>query len=141
MAYENQLDWLRDRGVQIDHKGRIIVSLPTIPDADVYDADLADEEREPTIAELMRRDVNVRLSGSRGRRRRGRSNAPKHSSHAAQTHEPSPSARIGRPVIGAEVRVYVQTSIAQRTREILARNGVTLADVFDDYARELPDAS
>ena len=139
MAYENQLDWLRDRGVQIDHKGRIIVSLPTIPDGDVYDVDLAGEELEPTIAELMRRDVNVRLSGSRGRRRRGHPKTPKHCSHAAQSQEPS--TRIGRPAIGAEVRVYVQTSIAQRTREILTRNGVTLADVFDGCVKELPDAS
>ena len=25
MSYDDELDWLRDRGVQIDHKGRIIV--------------------------------------------------------------------------------------------------------------------
>ncbi|MHB8441185.1 MAG: hypothetical protein ACYDBM_03920 [Candidatus Tyrphobacter sp.] len=48
---------------------------------------------------------------------------------------------MGRPVIGSEVRVYVQTSIAQRTREVLTKHRMTLADVFDDYARELPDAS
>lgn len=141
MAYDNQLDWLRDRGVQIDRKGRVIVRLPAIPDADAYDRNLDDEDREPTIAELMRRDVNVRQGGSRGRRRRGRSKPAQSSRYAAQAREPAPSARIGRPVIGSEVRVYVQTSIAQRTREMLAKHGVTLADVFDDYVRQLPDAS
>ena len=138
MAYDNQLDWLRDRGVQIDHKGRIIVSLPAIPDDDIHD--VADDEREPSITQLMRRDVNVRLGGSRGRRRR-RSSKAVSSSHASRTQEPAQTARMGRPVIGSEVRVYVQTSIAQRTREILTKRGMTLADVFDDYARELPDAS
>ncbi len=139
MAYDNQLDWLRDRGVQIDHKGRIIVSLPAIPDDDIRDVD--DDEHEPSIAELMRRDVNVRLGGSRGRRRRRASKAVSSSHHAARTQEPAQTARIGRPVIGSEVRVYVQTLIAQRTREVLTKHGMTLADVFDDYARELPDAS
>jgi hypothetical protein len=139
MAYDNQFDWLRDRGVQIDHKGRIIVSLPTIPDNDICNVD--DDEREPSIAELMRRDVNVRLGGSRGRRRRRASKAVSTSHHAAQTQEPAQTARMGRPLVGSEVRVYVQTSIAQRTREVLTKHGMTLADVFDDYARELPDAS
>ncbi|MHB8432258.1 MAG: hypothetical protein ACYDCA_01395 [Candidatus Tyrphobacter sp.] len=63
------------------------------------------------------------------------------SHHAARTQEPAQTARMGRPVIGSEVRVYVQTSIAQRTREVLTKHRMTLADVFDDYARELPDAS
>ena len=139
MGYDNQLDWLRDRGVQIDHKGRIIVSLPTIPDDDVCGVD--DVEREPSIAELMRRDVNVRLSGSRGRRRRRPSKTVSSSHHAARTQKPAQATRIGRPVIGSEVRVYVQTSIALRTREVLTKHGMTLADVFNDYARELPDAS
>ncbi len=138
MAYDNQLNWLRDRGVQIDHKGRIIVSLPAMPDDDICDVD--DDERAPSIAELMRRDVNVRLGGSRGRRRRRASKAVS-SSHPARTQEPAQTARMGRPVIGNEVRVYVQTSIAQRTREVLTKRGMTLADVFDAYARELPDAS
>jgi hypothetical protein len=138
MAYDNQLDWLRDRGVQIDHKGRIIVSLPAIPDNDICNVD--DDEREPSIAELMRRDVNVRLGGSRGRRRRRASKAVSTSHHATQTQEPAQTARMGRPLVGSEVRVYVQTSIAQRTREVLTKHGMTLADVFDDYARELPDA-
>lgn len=139
MAYHEQLDWLRDHGVQVDHKGRIIVSLPSVPDDERYDVDDVDE-REPSIRELMRRDVNVRITGSRGRRRRGRSKSLKCSHNAAQPHEPTVS-RIGRPAIGAEVRVYVQTSIAQRTREILATHGMTLADVFDDYVRSLPNAS
>jgi hypothetical protein len=139
MAYDNQLDWLRDRGVRIDHKGRIIVSLPAMPDGDIRDVD--DNEREPSIAELMRRDVNIRLGGSRGRRRRKASNAVSSSHHAARTQEPAQTARMGRPIIGSEVRVYVQTSIAQRTREVLTTRGMTLADVFDDYVRELPDAS
>ncbi len=139
MAYDSQLDWLRDRGVQVDHKGRIIVSLPAIPDDDIRDVD--DVEREPSIAELMRRDVDVRAGGSRGRRRRRAAKAVSSSHHAARTQEPAQTVRMGRPVIGSEVRVYVQTSIAQRTREVLTKNRMTLADVFDDYARGLPDAS
>jgi len=138
MAHHEQLDWLRDHGVQIDHKGRIIVSLPTVPDDEIYGVNDG-EDREPSIQELMRRDVKVRTTGSRGRRRRGH---PKkvQSRQAAQPQECT-SPRIGRPTIGSEVRVYVQTSIAQRTREMLAKQGLTLADVFDDYARSLPDAS
>lgn len=139
MAYDNQLDWLRDRGVQIDHKGRIIVSLPVMPDDDIRAVD--EDVREPSIAELMRRDVNVRLGGSRGRRRRRASKAVTSSHHTARSQEPAQTARMGRPVIGSEVRVYVQTSIAQRTREVLTKHGMTLADVFDDYVRELPDVS
>lgn len=135
----NQLDWLREHGVHIDHKGRIVVSLPVVPDGDVYDRDPLDEH-EPSIAELMRHDIDLRHVGSRGRRRRGRPKAVKHDNCAAQAQSLQ-STRIGRPMIGAEVRVYVQTSIAQRTRELLASNGLTLAEVFDDYARQLPDAS
>ena len=138
MAHHEQLDWLRDHGVQIDHKGRIIVSLPAVPDDESYE--IGDDEREPSIRELMRRDVDVGSSGSRGRRRRTPSRKTQHSRHAAQPQEYSAS-RIGRPTIGVEVRVYVQTSIAQRTREILSQHGMTLADVFDDYARGLPHAS
>jgi hypothetical protein len=140
MAYDSELDWLRDRGVQIDHKGRIIVSLPSVPDDDIYDLDQLDE-REPSIAELMRRDINVRRVGSRTRRRRGASKAVRPSQRAARTLEPAHAARIGRPIVGCEVRVYVQTSIAQRTREILTRHGMTLAEVFDNFARELPNVS
>ena len=66
MSYDDELDWLRDRGVQIDHKGRIIVSLPEIPDEVDFDV----VEREPSIAELMRHEINPRRAGSRGRRRR-----------------------------------------------------------------------
>lgn len=79
----NQLDWLREHGVQIDHKGRIVVSLPVIPDGEVYDRDPLDEH-EPSIAELMRRDVDLRHVGSRGRRRRGRPKAVKRDTCAAQ---------------------------------------------------------
>jgi hypothetical protein len=42
--------------------------------------------------------------------------------------------RVGRPIIGDEVRVYVQTSIGQRTRELLAEHNVSLAQVLDEYA-------
>jgi|SRR5579872_1835137 len=140
MASDNELDWLRDRGVHIDHKGRIIVSLPLVPDGEVYDRDLP-EEHEPSTTELMRRDVDVRHAGSRGRRRRGVSKPAQSSQRAARSNETSQASRIGRPIIGSEVRVYVQTSIAQRTRDILLQRGVTLADVFDDYVRRLPNVS
>ena len=88
---------------------------------------------ESSIVELMRRDVNLRIGGSKGRRRRqpqdSRSGSPSH-------REPSHGvvSRIGRPTIGAEVRVYVQTSIGQRTRELLAEHNVSLAQVLDQYA-------
>jgi hypothetical protein len=45
--------------------------------------------------------------------------------------------RIGRPTIGAEVRVYVQTSIAHRTRELLTEHRVSLAQVLDECADRL----
>ena len=132
MTNRDELEWLRDRGVRIDHKGRIIVSLPT------PELEFKGEELEPTIAELMRREV-PRTGGSRGRRRRApRPNLKREK--PAQTDEPVQS-RMGRPVIGAEARVYVHTSISQWTRQILAQRGMTLADVFDDCARELEHGS
>lgn len=135
MPYDEELNWLRDRGVQIDRKGRIIVSLPTLPDDDV---DLI--EREPSIAELMRHDVDPRAAGSRGRRRRRSSTPVQHDLRAARTYH-QPAARAGRPTIGLEVRIHVQTMIAQETRDTLARHRVTLADVFDDCARKLSRVS
>jgi hypothetical protein len=129
-----ELDWLRDHGVRIDEKGRIIVSLP-IPDDEV---DFRNEEQEPSIAELMRRDVDPRHGGSRRRRRRC---APKssHRSEPASTDRPMQPARLGRPAVGEELRVYVQTTIAPQTRETLTKRGLTLAQVLDDCARELAD--
>jgi hypothetical protein len=138
MAYYNDCSWMRDSGVRVDHKGRIIISLPA-ESVDDFTRDSDDDAA--SIAELMRRDVNLRLGGSKGRRRRG---APKNSQRgdrAVHTDNSSRTSRIGRPAIGAEVRVYVQTSIDRRTREILAENGITLADVFDDCARGLAHAS
>jgi hypothetical protein len=133
MAHHNELEWLHDRGVQIDHKGRIIVSLP-LPDDEVgFDS----RDEEPSITELMRREVNARLSRSRGSRRRRAPKPAKHSDRIARTDDSARTIRIGRPAIGAEVRVYVQTSIAQTTRAILAKHGLTLAEVFDDCARGL----
>jgi hypothetical protein len=140
MSYDDELDWLRDRGVQIDHKGRIIVSLPEIPD----DVDFDAVEREPSIAELMRHEVNPRRAGSRGRRRQHLSTPVLRDQRGAarfyrQLAERTP--RVGRPTIGSEVRVYVQTMIAQVTRDLLVKHGVTLADVFDDCARKLTHVS
>ena len=131
-----------DRGKWRDRKGRIVICLP-VPDDDFRyprdDSMAALEESleiagdESSIVELMRRDVNLRIGGSKGRRRRqpqdSRSGSPSH-------REPSHGvvSRIGRPTIGAEVRVYVQTSIGQRTRELLAEHNVSLAQVLDQYA-------
>jgi hypothetical protein len=128
-----ELDWLRDHGVRIDEKGRIIVSLP-VPDDDEF----RNEQQEPSIVELMRRDVD-RRGGSRGRRRRC---APKasHRTQSSSTNRPLQPARLGRPAVGEELRVYVQTTIAPQTRETLTMRGLTLAKVLDDCARELADA-
>lgn len=140
MSYEEELNWLRDRGVQIDRKGRIMVSLPTIPD----DVDFDIAEREPSIAELMRHEINPRLAGSRGRRRRHLTTPVQHNPAATRFYRQlaaRTTARVGRPTIGSEVRVHVQTMIAQATRDILAKHRVTLADVFDDCARKLSRVS
>lgn len=129
MRDRDELQWLRDRGVQIDHKGRIIVSLPA-PEEAQWPA----EDREPSIAELMRREVN-RRGGSHGRRRRS---APKATSGSDRgTPLRACASRLGRPAIGAEVRVYVHTSVARTTRETLLQRGLTLAQVFNECAREL----
>ncbi len=136
MSYDDELNWLRDRGVQIDHKGRIIVSLPEIPD----DVDFDVVERQPSIAELMRHDINPHLAGSRGRRRRHLSTPVQRNPGATRTYR-QPAARVGRPTIGSEARVHVQTMIAQETRDILVKHHVTLADVFDDCARQLSHVS
>ena len=130
-ASYNDFEWLRDRGVRIDEKGRIIVSLPP-PDDEVEFRN----DDEASIAELMRRDVAHRRGGSRGRRRRS---APKASLGGAQRsskYQGSP-ARIGRPCLGVETRIPVQTTISPCTREALSKHHVTLADVLDDCAREL----
>lgn len=132
MSYDDELNWLRDRGVQIDHKGRIIVSLPAVPD----DVDFDVVEREPSIAELMRREINPRLAGSHGRRRRRLSTPVQRNPGATRIYQ-QPAARVGRPTIGSEARVHVQTMIARETRDILVKHRVTLADVFDDCARRL----
>jgi len=132
--YETELTWLRDRGVRIDEKGRIIVSLPTPDDED----ELCDrDEEEASITELMRREVGRRDGGSRGRRRRS---VPKASQRMpARSAHPVNPPRVGRPAIGAEVRVYVQTTISPQTRETITRRGLTLADVLDKCAQELAD--
>jgi hypothetical protein len=135
LSYDDELNWLRDRGVQVDHKGRIIVSLPAVPD----DVDFDVVEREPSIAELMRREINPRLAGSHGRRRR--MSTPVQRNPGATRNYQQPAARVGRPTIGSEARVHVQTMIAQETRDILVKHGVTLADVFDDCARRLSRVS
>ncbi len=134
MPYESELDWLRDRGVRVDHKGRIIVSLPR-PD---QEPDLRPDDHEPSIAELMRREVDRRHGGSRARRRRGAPKASQRSAPARADHL-NKVARLGRPAVGEELRVYVQTTIAPQTREALAKRRITLADVFNDCARELAD--
>jgi hypothetical protein len=135
LNYERQaeLDWLLDRGVRLDHKGRIIVSLPS-PDDDL---DVPSEDDEATISQLMRREVDRSHGGSRGRRRR---EPPKisHQSASARTDHLK-AARLGRPALGEEPRVYVQTTIAAQTRETLAKHHMTLATVFDECARGLSD--
>jgi hypothetical protein len=138
MAYYNDVGWMRERGVRIDHKGRIIISLPT-ESVDDFTRDSDDDAA--SIAELMHRDVDLRQGGSKGRRRRPATKNSQRGERAVRVDDPLRTSRIGRPVIGAEVRVYVQTSIDKRTREILAENGITLADVFDDCARELAHVS
>jgi hypothetical protein len=132
MSDRSELEWLRIRGVRIDHKGRIVVSLP----APEEEFEFQSEDLEPTIADLMRREVNLRTGGSRGRRR-GRTPSPPKPGKPAKLDDAGQPSRIGRPVMGCEARVYVQTSIAQTTRQILAERGLTLADVFDQCAREL----
>ena len=132
-----------DRGNWRDRKGRIVTRLP-VPDDDFCyprDDSLAALEEslefaadESPIVELMRRDVNLRLGGSKGRRRRQPPNSKRNGSRVLHESSPGVASRIGRPAIGAEVRVYVQTSIAQRTRELLAERGVSLAQVLDEYA-------
>jgi hypothetical protein len=136
MSYDDELNWLRDRGVQVDRKVRIIVSLPAVPD----DVDFDVVEREPSIAELMRREINPRLAGSHGRRRRRLSTPVQRNPGATRIYQ-QPAARVGRPTIGSEARVHVQTMIAQETRDILVKHRVTLADVFDDCARRLSRVS
>jgi len=97
---------------------------------------IAFQYAEATIAELMQRDVDLKSSVSRARRRRS-SRTPSVIKRENSTSSSDVPVRVGRPTIGAEVRVSVQTSIALRTREILAEAGVTLADVFDACAQRL----
>jgi hypothetical protein len=132
-----------DRGVWRDRKGRIVTHLPVPDDDSCYPRDdslgaleeslefVADES---SIVELMRRDVNLRLGGSKGRRRRQHPNSKREGSRVSRESNLGVASRIGRPTIGAEVRVYVQTSIAHRTRELLTEHRVSLAQVLDECA-------
>jgi hypothetical protein len=131
-----------DRENWRDQKDRII-TRPPVPDDDFRyprdDSMAALEESlefdggDSSIVELMRRDVNLRLGGSKGRRRR-QPPASRSGSRAPREPIPGVASRIGRPTIGAEVRVYVQTSIGHRTRELLAQHNVSLAQVLDECA-------
>lgn len=131
------------RGVWKDRKGRIVTRLP-VPDDDLCyprdDSLGALEESleltldESSIVELMRRDVDLKLGGSKGRRRRQSPNSKREGSRVSRESSIGVASLIGRPPIGAEVRVYVQTLIAQRTRELLAEHNLTLAQVLDECA-------
>lgn len=133
-ADATELDWLRDHGVRIDEKGRIIVRLPTPDDEHGF----RNEEQDPSIAELMRREIGRRQSGSRGRRRSAPKASQRSAGGGADRH--AQPARLGRPTVGEELRVYVQTTIAPQTRQTLTKRGLTLAEVLDACARELVDA-
>jgi hypothetical protein len=113
-----------------DFRGSFDDSLAALEDA------IALQYAEVTIAELMQRDVDLKTFGSRARKRRS-SRAKSAMKGEKDTNSNEVVARVGRPTIGAEARVCVQTSIALRTRDILAAAGMTLADVFDAYARRL----
>jgi hypothetical protein len=146
MFYEDGLQSPEDGRDAKDRERRFLASLREGDDGFryPYDDSVAALERlldsaddEARIVELMRRDVDRHVGGSRGRRRRREpAKSGNQRDRLAQTVSTT-AARIGRPAIGAEVRVYVQTSIAQRTREVLAQRGVTLAEGFDDVARRL----
>ena len=126
MDHPNDLDWLRERGVEIDSKGRAIVHLPD-PD---YDETVASDE--PSIAELMRRDVDLRQSGSRGRRRRrAAAKAPRLAKQPAFV-----SNRMGRPRHGAEPRVKVRISLSVETLRTLKRRNISVAHVLEACVRE-----
>lgn len=105
-------------------------SLATLEEA------IALQYAEVTIVELMQRDVDLKRFGSRARKRRS-SRAKSVMKREKGTNSNEVAVRVGRPTIGAEARVCVQTSIALRTRDILTAVGMTLADVFDAYARRL----
>jgi hypothetical protein len=145
-SHEGELESVAHRGVWRDLKGRIVTRLPVPADDFRYPRDdslAALEESlefaadEPAIVELMRHDVDRRLGASKGRRRRQPPNSKQNQSRVARESGAAVESRIGRPTIGAEVRVYVQTLIAQRTRELLAERGVSLAQVFDACAHSL----
>ena len=86
---------------------------------------------------LMRRDVRWKVSGSKGRRRPRPGSDVRAYQDRVSKREAVLSQRPGRPTIGAEVRVYVQTSIAPETKKALTAHGMTLAQVFDEFARGL----
>jgi hypothetical protein len=132
-----------DRGNWRDQKGWIITRLP-VPDDDFrYPRDdslaaledsLEFADDESSIVGLMRRDVNLRLGGSKGRRRQRPRDSRSQSRASHVDTNLGVVSRIGRPTIGAEVRVYVQTSIGQRTRELLDLHNASLAQILDEFA-------
>ena len=131
------LPWLQDHGVRVDHKGRVIVSLPP-PEIELYRL-AGDDRDEVSIAELMRHDVDLKLTNARVRRRRV--TKPRRENDDGMGGGSAGMARYGRPTIGTEVRVRVHTTIAQRTRRILTEWHVTFAEILDECAREFARAS
>jgi hypothetical protein len=132
------LPWLLDHGVRIDRKGRVVVSLPA-PEVQLsLLAGGTDGDAVP-IAELMRRDIDPKLTRARARRRRGAK--IRTINNAGADGDASRSSRFGRPTIGTEVRVRVHTTIAQRTQQTLSTWRITFAQILDECACELADAS
>jgi len=135
--------WPDERGLWRDGRGRIRSgfcltgsyhvssddSLEALEEAIIRNND------EMTTRELMYREVGRKKSGSHGRKRSPKAK-PVWDRMRAEDDDGS-AVRVGRPLIGAEVRVPFHTSIAQRTRTMLIEGGVTLAEVFDASARRL----
>jgi hypothetical protein len=121
--------WLRDHGVEIDEKGRPIVSLPSPDGGEPYEG----ETEILSIRDLMRRDIDLKKQHSRPSRRRAGKPATK------ADGEPSDQGRRGRPPIGDERRIQVDTTIAKETARAIRERNMTLASILDACASELPN--
>src|ERR1700722_15746664 len=79
VGHATQLDWLGDHGVRRDHKGRMIAHLPRPEDDFLSSSDdsmtalqngLGPDADGASVRLFIKRHVDLKVSGSRGRRRR-----------------------------------------------------------------------
>ncbi len=141
---------INERGERIDGKGRIVASLP--PHQEAYNPNLADisvtefldrvdaidqrhRDDEASIESLMQPGYTVsKGGGSRSCRSRRDPKPPTAEQLRRSRHIDDDAPRSGRPLLGLERRVKVETTIDPAVARLLADRGITVASILDEAA-------